>query len=201
MVLQGHVKGILGLDFSSNGYTVATGSEDNSIRIWDIRQARCSYTIPAHTNLVSQVRFWRAGDGFEGGSMCGEGWRFDGGGDANGIGKGKGKERENGGSHGMNEADDMDEDDYEKDMVLDWEDDGDASSSLRKQLLSGGHLVSSSFDGTCKIFTEGDWKPIKSLTGLEGKVMGCDVSPGKFVCFFACRLPLNCNFCVVIFTV
>ena len=40
-------------------YHVATGSEDNTARIWDIRQRKCIYTIPAHTNLISKVRFQR----------------------------------------------------------------------------------------------------------------------------------------------
>ena len=55
MVLQGHVKGILSLDFSANGYSLASGSEDHTARIWDLRRQRCAYTIPAHQSLVCQV--------------------------------------------------------------------------------------------------------------------------------------------------
>ena len=40
-------------------YQVASGSEDNTAKVWDIRQRRCMYTIPAHTNLVSRVKFQR----------------------------------------------------------------------------------------------------------------------------------------------
>lgn len=43
----------------SNSYQIATGSEDNSVKIWDLRQRKCEYTIPAHTNLVSTVKFQR----------------------------------------------------------------------------------------------------------------------------------------------
>lgn len=57
MFLEGHLKGILSIDFSPNGYHVATGSEDHSIRVWDVRMRKLDYTIPAHTNIVSQVQF------------------------------------------------------------------------------------------------------------------------------------------------
>ena len=56
LVLEGHVKGILAVDFSPNGYQVVSGSEDHSVRVWDLRMKRSLYTIPAHQSLVSQVR-------------------------------------------------------------------------------------------------------------------------------------------------
>ena len=56
LVLEGHVKGILAVDFSANGYQVASGSEDHSVRVWDLRKKRSLYTIPAHQSLVSQAR-------------------------------------------------------------------------------------------------------------------------------------------------
>ena len=57
MALEGHVKGILAVDVSPNGYEVATGSEDNTVRVWDLRKRRCRSVIPAHTSLVSSVRY------------------------------------------------------------------------------------------------------------------------------------------------
>jgi U4/U6 small nuclear ribonucleoprotein PRP4 len=39
--LQGHAKAILCMDFSPNGYTLATGSEDNTVRVWDLRGKKC----------------------------------------------------------------------------------------------------------------------------------------------------------------
>ncbi|KAJ9077544.1 hypothetical protein DSO57_1015736 [Entomophthora muscae] len=57
--LRGHVKEILGLDFSPNGHEIATSSEDNTVRIWDMRTLRSVYTIPAHRNIVSEVRYYR----------------------------------------------------------------------------------------------------------------------------------------------
>ena len=59
MFMEGHLKSVLGVDFNPNGYHMATGSEDNSIKIWDLRQRQCVYTIPAHTNLISKLKFQR----------------------------------------------------------------------------------------------------------------------------------------------
>ena len=38
-------------------YHVATGSEDQKVMIWDLRKRKAIYTIPAHTNLISYVKF------------------------------------------------------------------------------------------------------------------------------------------------
>lgn len=45
------------MSFSPNGYHLASGGEDNSCRIWDLRKRKCLYIIPAHSNLISQVKF------------------------------------------------------------------------------------------------------------------------------------------------
>ena len=55
LTLEGHVKDILSMDWSPNGYLLASGSNDNTCRVWDIRKRACIYTLPAHTSLVSQV--------------------------------------------------------------------------------------------------------------------------------------------------
>lgn len=56
-VPEGHLKEIYGINFSPNGYHIATGSGDNTCKVWDLRQRRCVYTIPAHQNLVTGVKF------------------------------------------------------------------------------------------------------------------------------------------------
>ena len=38
-------------------YHIATGSADNTVNIWDLRRRKCIYTIPAHNNLVSHIKF------------------------------------------------------------------------------------------------------------------------------------------------
>ena len=39
-------------------YQIATGSGDDTIRIWDMRSLKALYTIPAHVSNVSDVRFF-----------------------------------------------------------------------------------------------------------------------------------------------
>ena len=89
MFLEGHLKGITGksfcsfcsslsfrrlllllknamffpgVDWSPDGYHIVTSSQDNSVKIWDLRKRNIEYTIPAHTNLVSNVKFDWSGE-------------------------------------------------------------------------------------------------------------------------------------------
>ncbi|KAF7283852.1 U4-U6 small nuclear riboprotein factor 60K isoform X1 [Rhynchophorus ferrugineus] len=57
MFMEGHLKSIYGIDFSPDGYHIATASEDNNCKIWDLRKRAHIYTIPAHNNLISDVKF------------------------------------------------------------------------------------------------------------------------------------------------
>ncbi|KAH6570160.1 hypothetical protein BASA60_006131 [Batrachochytrium salamandrivorans] len=185
MVLKGHAKPILGLDWSPNGYQMATGSEDSSIRIWDIRAAASVYTIPAHKNIVSQVKYWHATEVFEN-PLLSEGWSLPQLGGLSSmtsppVPRTKGP-KENQAVH----TGDVAVPDTHKDIVLDEASDAtnlmSKGSAMRRQFLSGSFLVSSSYDGTCKLWTEGDYKPLKALTGLEAKVMCTDISgDGKYI--------------------
>ena len=38
-------------------YHIATGGQDNVAKIWDLRQSKCLYTVPAHVNLISGLKF------------------------------------------------------------------------------------------------------------------------------------------------
>lgn len=66
--LQGHIKGIYSMDWSPNGYHLATVSGDCAVKIWDIRKFDNSnlngelFSIPSHTKLVSDVRFYHKKD-------------------------------------------------------------------------------------------------------------------------------------------
>lgn len=57
MFLEGHLKGIISIDWSPDGYRVFSGSMDHACKVWDIRKRSIEYTIPAHTNVVSNVVF------------------------------------------------------------------------------------------------------------------------------------------------
>mmetsp|Transcript_6613 Transcript_6613/g.20650 ORF Transcript_6613/g.20650 Transcript_6613/m.20650 type:complete len:472 (-) Transcript_6613:44-1459(-) len=53
----GHGKKVLAADFSPDGYRLATGSDDHAVRVWDLRRKVCDYVLPAHSSLVSDVRW------------------------------------------------------------------------------------------------------------------------------------------------
>lgn len=55
--MQRHVKGILSIDWSPNGWLLATAGDDHTVIMWDLRKQKCCYTLPAHSALVSVVRF------------------------------------------------------------------------------------------------------------------------------------------------
>jgi U4/U6 small nuclear ribonucleoprotein PRP4 len=41
-------------------YQVATGSGDDTVKIWDLRALKAQYTIPAHKSSVSDLKFFRS---------------------------------------------------------------------------------------------------------------------------------------------
>ncbi|CAH2353546.1 U4/U6 small nuclear ribonucleoprotein Prp4p [[Candida] railenensis] len=57
-ILQGHIQGIYSMDWAPNGIHLATASGDCSVKIWDLRNPTSElFSIPAHSKLVSEVRF------------------------------------------------------------------------------------------------------------------------------------------------
>jgi WD40 repeat protein len=55
--LRGHRSGIYALAFSSNGRTLATGSDDGTVKLWDLDSAQEVATLRGHTGLISSVEF------------------------------------------------------------------------------------------------------------------------------------------------
>ena len=105
----GHAKRVLCTTFSPIGFQLATGGDDGTIKIWDLRKrnTKIKYgkwqspfaSIPAHSKLLNQLKF---------------------------------------------------------------------------DPLNGESLLSSSFDGTARIWSTRNWKMLKTLKGHEGKIMGSD---------------------------
>ncbi|CAH2062533.1 unnamed protein product, partial [Iphiclides podalirius] len=60
MFLEGHLGPVLGADWSPAGHRLATAAADHQAKIWDLRKRAPIYTIPAHTHLVSEVRYQRS---------------------------------------------------------------------------------------------------------------------------------------------
>lgn len=172
MVLQGHARPLLCLDWSPDGYTLATGAEDNTVRVWDIRARKCTYVLPAHTNLVTGLKIWHSDGGIA--------------------------------------AVQRDEDENEPRVNGEADEDGDVEmgsptkpagpfanggvgaqhmapiqkrsedETIKLGVLDGSYMVTCSYDGTAKMWSAGDWKPLKTFAGHDGKVVAVDVSDGEF---------------------
>lgn len=142
-----------------NRYQIATGSGDNTIRIWDMRSLRSLYTIGAHTSIVSDVSFYRpraTGDVF---TTFAQGKAGD-----DGDAKMETKE----------ESSDVK---MEEDTKPADKDKGGKAMSV-----SGLFLVSSGYDGIVKLWSADDWQLVKALSADAGKVMSADISPdGQFI--------------------
>merc|ERR1712194_51865 len=54
----------MGCDFNKHGYQIATGSDDNTVRFWDLRKRKCVSTLQAHSKCVSEVEYSACGKYF-----------------------------------------------------------------------------------------------------------------------------------------
>jgi len=57
LISQGHAKRVLCAEFSPNGFQLATAGDDGTIKIWDLRRRKQAASIPAHSSLITQLRF------------------------------------------------------------------------------------------------------------------------------------------------
>uniref|UniRef100_A0A060T584 ARAD1B08624p n=1 Tax=Blastobotrys adeninivorans TaxID=409370 RepID=A0A060T584_BLAAD len=60
-VLRGHTHHITSVSFNFKGNILATGSADESVMTWDVRQGRLMKTLAAHADPVSAVTFSKDG--------------------------------------------------------------------------------------------------------------------------------------------
>lgn len=161
MLLHGHSREILSLDFSPNGYQVATGSGDDTVKIWDMRKTSNIYTIPAHKSSVADVRFYRAQDeGHKKKTFLEEEEKL---------------RSKNSNSNG----DSMDMDVVER-AENRTERTGNANGVQGKDDVklerSGLYLATAGYDGYVRIWSTDDWQLLRSLKGDAGKVMSVDIS-------------------------
>jgi U4/U6 small nuclear ribonucleoprotein PRP4 len=166
MVLDGHVKEILAMDFAPNGYQVATGSGDDTVRIWDLRALKTSYIIPAHKSSVSDIRFFRSAGEMPFVPL-----------DLKGSG-----------------SDEMDVDQSHDGAEMNAAANGTTGEApsapaphpfaptTDSLLKSGLFLVTAGFDNHVRIWSADEWSMVRDLTTDAGKVMSADISgDGRFI--------------------
>ena len=55
--MKGHTGHVLAVAFSPNGSQIASGAEDNTIRVWDVQTRKQRYRLDGHTSIVRTVTF------------------------------------------------------------------------------------------------------------------------------------------------
>jgi WD40 repeat protein len=56
-VLSGHWSTVLSVAFSPDGSTLASGSDDNTLRLWGVASHTCTATLTGHKGIVYCVAF------------------------------------------------------------------------------------------------------------------------------------------------
>ena len=63
MKQQGHSYGLNSVDYSSDGQYIATGGEDNKVKLWNTSSGFCCVTLSAHIAPITAVKFFGQGVG------------------------------------------------------------------------------------------------------------------------------------------
>ncbi|KIX08794.1 uncharacterized protein Z518_03451 [Rhinocladiella mackenziei CBS 650.93] len=55
--LEGHSREVISVVFSLDGTRLASGSDDSTVRVWDVQTGECRHTLEGHSDGVSSVIF------------------------------------------------------------------------------------------------------------------------------------------------
>lgn len=54
-ILEGHTDSVYSIRYSPDGKTLASGSLDKTVRIWDIKSGECLHVLKGHSDAVHYV--------------------------------------------------------------------------------------------------------------------------------------------------
>jgi U4/U6 small nuclear ribonucleoprotein PRP4 len=134
-------------------YQIATGSGDDTVRIWDLRALKTQYIIPAHNSSISDLKFFRSSSETPHVPL-----------DA---------------PISDDQSMDLDKPASDKPSIEGWGANRNINAELPK---SGLFLVTAGFDCNVRIWSADEWSLIRNLATDAGKVMSVDVTgDGKFI--------------------
>ena len=55
--LQGHSSSVNSMSFSPDGTKVASGSNDNTVKLWDVTSGECLQTLEGHSNWLTSSMY------------------------------------------------------------------------------------------------------------------------------------------------
>lgn len=145
---EGHVKAVLSLDWSPSGHLLATGSEDNTARVWDLRKRQVLAILPGEQGWAG---VGKAGGG--GTRDCAN--AFD------------SVRKMSSLPTGLPPPWPLPLPAGHTSLV----------SAVRFEPNEGGYLLTGGYDNTSRVWGGPRFRLLRTLAGHEGKVMGADVSP------------------------
>ncbi|KAJ3270204.1 U4/U6 small nuclear ribonucleoprotein Prp4 [Terramyces sp. JEL0728] len=180
LLQEGHSREVFAIGFQNDGALVATAGYDAIGRVWDLRTGRSIMVLKSHIKPILSLNWSPNGYQLATGGMDNsiKVWDVRQAACIYTIPAHKNVVTQ---VKYWSASDSFESKKYENwsisGMEIDQHHDIDDSIVQRRNLLNGSFLVSSSYDGTCRLWTDGDYKPMKSLFGSEGKVMSADISP------------------------